>query len=389
MLGIALGTAAYLGVRTARDLRQEFERELRRLREIETLYADIQAVRAENQQMKKLLEEYRPLLQSAVQQSQEFDQQMRAAVQRIDEAVETTQQNSNDLLQANDELNLKNYDEAYRLARRVHGRSPENVQALYLMGWLETQYMPDQLEAGIEKLRQAMTLAEENPLFKAAYGTALRRQASHQRGKAQRDLLQQAEGYLRVALGENDYLLDLNRESYWGPVGSILRDRENLGGAIEAYQAAQKVTPSSSYPAINLALLYLQQARAKDGKTGQRKFRDALEAFERVVACAKAELYFIPKDYYPIMDMAQAEAILGLEDKSRLRESQKWLESAIEIAKEQRSGGEVLRAAQRAWEHLRAYLPEADAEPVRAHVENAIQRLLAAQDAVEAAAKGG
>ncbi|HEX3051206.1 MAG TPA: hypothetical protein VHP83_11165, partial [Aggregatilineaceae bacterium] len=132
----------------------------------------------------------------------------------------------------------------------------------YIAGWLELQFILDHFAQGVAHLERVVQLRGDWPTARAAYGIALRRQATKETDPIERqNLFVRAEGELLAALGQNPHLLDPNQESFWGPIGGIRRDKGNLVGAIEAYENALKVTPRSSYPLGNLAGLYLEAGR--------------------------------------------------------------------------------------------------------------------------------
>lgn len=382
LIGLGFGALVFIGIRATRDVRAEMKAELA---EIKQLSQEVQANLKEVNTVRQVVETYRETLERLPQNLEE-SRQLKAdnekAIQNLQAGIEKAnldlkaenqkviddlQANFNDLLQAVQELNLKNYDEAYRMVRQALRRSPENTQALYIAGWLEMQYIAGELDNGIAHLHKAMTLDPDSPSMKAAYGVALRRKALRLQGKERTDLLTQSEGYLKIALGINKTLLDLNRESFWGPIGGTLRDTGRIDDAIIAYHEALKVTPSSSYPVGNLANLYLRKASEHNLP---EHLEEAIRFFRRTTEFAITELSFIPKDYYPMMDLAMAFTMLGQQDRQNFERSDEWLENALGLD----YSPEMLRVSLGGWHSLSQYCPPEWGE-VKSRLINTIERL--------------
>ncbi|MBN1200362.1 MAG: tetratricopeptide repeat protein, partial [Anaerolineae bacterium] len=222
------------------------------------------------------------------------------------------QQTFIDLLQAQQELRLGNHMQAYTIAKRVLKRDPDNPnpQASYIAGWLALQYVPrepgesDRLDEALEYLEPIGK--PDWPAAMAAYGLARRRKAKREPEATRLEELDKVLAVFKEALsGDNSHIIDLNLESFWGPVAGIYRDMADmdpehqdyyLDKAIECYQKALGVTPRSSYPMGNLAGLYLQRGQ----------IAEAQNAFQRTLEFASAELVVIPNDYFHLMDVAMA-----------------------------------------------------------------------------------
>lgn len=273
------------------------------------------------------------------------------------------------LAQAHQELSLSNYAEAYVAAQRVLKHDPDNPQALYVAGWLELQFVPDRLDAGLEHLKAALHLQQDWPAALAALGVGLRRKAKKTSGNARRDLLNQSDGYLKQALGQSHGLLDLNRESFWGPVAGNARDTGRIEDAIAAYREALRVTPGSSYPWGNLAALYLQKGHA-DPAT----WAETLRAFRETLRAAQMELAFSPRDYFNMMDIAMAATMIGEGDPAQFDVADRMLDTALKLDD---ATGEMLCVSLGGWQRLHTYCP--DAWPaVKTHLEAAMKRIEAA-----------
>jgi len=342
LVGLALGAAAYFGFRNFSEMRSD-------MKEIQ---ADFDAEIAKGQALRAQVETYRAQLEQlplVLQQVQDYILRVEAALDSLSETTDLVQQTVVDLLRANQAFNLNNYQEAYDAALHALERSPNNAQALYIAGWLELQYIPDKLEQGIERLRAIRDLYPDWPTARAAYGIGLRRKARLSSGEEQRNLYYEAEGELLTVLGRNPHLLDLNLESFWGPIGGIRRDMGRVEEAITAYQNALKETPYSSYPMGNLSALYLQQAKTDPA------YRDlALDAFEQTRAFAQLELAIAPNDYFHVMDIAMSTMILGQRDPAQFEDAQRTLETAINMG----TTAEMLTVSLSGWRHLRDHCPD-------------------------------
>ena len=91
------------------------------------------------------------------------------------QALDDSQNISMDLLQANQELQLNNYREAYEAINRVLKVAPDNPMALYFAGWLELQYISGQIDEGVKKLQRVRDIAPHWAAAIAAHGVVLRR----------------------------------------------------------------------------------------------------------------------------------------------------------------------------------------------------------------------
>ncbi|WP_119067864.1 hypothetical protein [Aggregatilinea lenta] len=335
LAGLALGATAYFGFRNLSQTNDELRDKLAELEKHQQTLDDLD----------KALSEQRS---------------MRADLQAI----------TTGLAQAHQELSLSNYSEAYAAARRVLARDEDNPQALYVAGWLELQFVPNSLDAGLEHLRAALRLQPDWPAAEAALGVGLRRKARKASGNERRDLFNQSDGCLRRSLGLSHDLLDLNRESFWGPVGGNARDTGNIEAAIAAYKDALKVTPGSSYPWGNLAALYMQRSKADPAL-----LPEALQAFRQTLSAAHMELAFNPHDYFNMMDIAMAGTMLGRDDPAQFGAAAEMLGTALAL--EDVTDEMKCVSLQSGWQRLHKYCPDEWIE-VKAHLQAAIKRVEAA-----------
>lgn len=349
LIALALGAAAIFGFQNSRELRKDIEEERAK-------------IEAELKKFTLFWEQIRPVEDSL----RNLDRSLTA----FENAQKSIQDNFGDLLQANQELSLKNYLEAYHYAKRVLERSPNNIQALYIAGWLETQYIPGMLESACQRFQEALQIDAKAPSVKAAFGVALRRMAiASKDDKEKRRLFDESLGNLLQALGQNENLIDLNRESFWGPVGGNYRDKGQIDSAIEAYERALSVTPGSSYPMGNLGALYLYQAKEQQSDEFKQK---ALDMFKETVRASESEIGLNPNDYFVIMDLAMANTILGAEETKYYRTAQRWLNHALSDAIGATPG--MLRVSLGGWRRLFESCPE-DWGQVQVNLDKAIKKI--------------
>ena len=358
LVALALGAAAIYGFRNAQEVRRDLREEIE----------EIKIMRGE-------MERYGDHLRLLPERMDRLD----AMEATVTDALRDMQPVFVALLQSNHELQLRNYEMAYAAVMRALERDPDNPMALYIAGWLEFQYIPGQQERGAEHLRQALKVQPDWPSAMAAYGVVLRRQAMRATGSRRDDLFNQAEGHLRQALGLNPNLIDLNRESLWGPVAGILRDTGKFDRAIEAYEQACRVTPGSSYPRGNLAALYLRRGNDDPDSPWRKK---ALETFSRTEKAAEAELSLVPNDYFHVMDLAMSRMVLGQDDPAMFDFAFETLNDALDM----RPAPEMLGVSRRGWQNLLDYSPQ-DWTTLRENLRraaNQIDRALAEAQAAQA-----
>jgi tetratricopeptide (TPR) repeat protein len=343
--GLGFGAATIYGIRNTEETREELRKEVERVEEI----------RKQIDQRIAELEGYRPYLENL--------RELRGELQESQQSMSQTIDNVSRVFQADQEFRLKNYDSAYKMAMQVLANDSDNRLALYIAGWLEVQYLRDQLDNGIDHLARAVELEGNWPAAKAAYGVGLRRKARKATGEERERLFLQAEGVIKEALSQSPRLMDFEGESFWGPVGGILRELGQLDGAINAYENALEVTPSSSYPWGNLATLYLKRAKTTGNPEHQAM---ALDAFEKTVRTANGELVTQPDNYYLLMDIAQASTILGQRQPEQLAEAQHALESALaaevslnSMETSRRGWVDLLENCPEEWDNVRTALGEA------------------------------
>ncbi len=362
LIGLGFGAAALYGLRNVDDLRQNLEAEVERVKQLqEAVQRDLRAAAERDEQMRQRLEHQLEILNSY---RPELEQ-----IRNLRQEIVAAQEELALVQQADQEFRLSNYSTAYRFATQVLARNPDNWLALYIAGWLEV-HQRDDLDGGIRHLQRVIELKRDWPAARAAYGVALRRKARRATGEERQNLFNAAEGALLQALGESPKLVDFNGESFWGPVGGIRLETGRPESAIEAYEHALEVTPDSSYPAGNLAGLYLQRAR-RSGDPADRE--RALDAFARTIHAARREQILKPNDYFLWMDIAQAQTILGIRDEANFAGAQEALATALRA----HPSVNMLETSRRGWNSLLESCP-AEWTSVEAHLQEALRAIDAA-----------
>ena len=94
---------------------------------------------------------------------------------------------------------------------------------------------------------------------------------------------------------------DLNGESLNAVLGGLYKRLNRTDEAIEAYKAAELVTPQNSYPIVNLATLYYLSGDPEQAK----------QYYERSVTISARKLEVNPFDYWTRFDLSAAQLVLG------------------------------------------------------------------------------
>jgi tetratricopeptide (TPR) repeat protein len=169
---------------------------------------------------------------------------------------------------------------------------------------------------------------------------------------ASRKLMNDAQSSLLEALSAQPNLLDLDDESWWGTLGGVYRRAGNNQAAIDAYERARSVTPESSYPLSNLALLYAQ-ANQPD------KMRQTYRNVERA---GRKSVEQSPLDHWAYSDLILAEVALGKYDDAKT-----YLDDLIDIIRPD-AAESVLGSLVEALKNLTA-LPETDNAQIQPFVD--------------------
>lgn len=208
---------------------------------------------------------------------------------------------------------LKGARETYERALQL---DPRNPVIHYRIGYVAVQ--SDQFDDAVRHFERALEIDPDFPLAQAALGFTFRRLADKTPEGIEREtLLNQAEAKFLAALKSSPKLVDDDGESWWGSLGGLYRRRGQLDQAIQAYEQAAIVTPHSSYPFSNLALLYMQ----KQNRSAM------LEKYRRVERLARAEMQAEVDNYW-----AYADLITALLAQNKVNEVDDLLAAFFDIA---------------------------------------------------------
>ncbi|MDZ4767490.1 MAG: tetratricopeptide repeat protein [Chloroflexota bacterium] len=175
-----------------------------------------------------------------------------------------------------------------------------NPLIAYRLGYVYVQN--GQLAEAEYHLMRALEIDPQFELARAALGYVYRRSADKKAEGVERDLtMNRGEQNLLEALKAQPRLVDEDGESWWGSLGGLYRRRGQLDQAIYAYEQAAKVTPHSSYPFSNLALLYMQ----KHDK------HEMMRTYKRVERLARGETQAEVDNYWAYADLLTASLALG------------------------------------------------------------------------------
>jgi tetratricopeptide (TPR) repeat protein len=179
---------------------------------------------------------------------------------------------------------------------------PSNPVSFYYVGYIHTQR--NNLTEAESALTSALTLDPRFYHAVAALGYTYRRI-----GETAEDIneknryFRNAESYLKQALAADERLVDADGESWYGSLAGLYRRMGRVDDAIYHYEQAAKITPQSSYPAVNLALMSLREGRD-----------DVSRRFERVQDLAIRKIRAELEAYWGYADLLVAELALGSEN---------------------------------------------------------------------------
>lgn len=194
----------------------------------------------------------------------------------------------------------QDYTGALDTYQRALNLDKDNPIIHYRIGYVHTQ--SGELDAAKNYLSKSLELDPDFAPSLAALGYVYRRQGDKLDAGIDRDLVyNHAEENFLKALQSSPKLMDEDNESWWGALGGLYRRRGQIEQAIYAYEQGAKVTPHSSYPYSNLALLYMQ--------SNQR--RKALEAYRRVEKLAWNEVRADVDNYWAYADLVVSRLALG------------------------------------------------------------------------------
>jgi tetratricopeptide (TPR) repeat protein len=241
--------------------------------------------------------------QARQQAADRFDQALSSVEASLEQQRATTAQAALALTllpQAERQYRVKDLGSALATYQHALALNEANPLVHYRLGYIYAQRA--QFDQAEQHLGRALALAPDFAPALASLGYVYHRRAAAARPGAEQEKLRfAAEEKLRAALHQAPRLLDEDGESWWAALGSLYRSSGSAQRALRAYQQAADVTPYSSYPLGNLALL-----RGQAGDTAAM-----LDTFREVERLARAEVQAAPDDYWPYADLLLARLALG------------------------------------------------------------------------------
>jgi tetratricopeptide (TPR) repeat protein len=204
------------------------------------------------------------------------------------------------------QLESRNIKAALRVYREAYDLDPENRAINYFLGEL---YIQDrEIEKGIHHLELALSGGEDYAPAEAALAYALRLQGDRAKEPSERNLrYSEAENRFLKALKSDPAVRDINGESVYGVLGGLYKRQNRIADAIRCYEEAARITPQSTYPVVNLAMLLFMDGRLDEAK----------EYFRRSAAMSSRLLDANPADYWTRLDLTTAQLVLGQVDEAK------------------------------------------------------------------------
>ncbi|MFP4321667.1 MAG: hypothetical protein ACLFTK_04370 [Anaerolineales bacterium] len=301
LAGLLIVAVGFLGLSSIHDIRED----------VEEIKQDLikRLEQAEQQSLERLQraeQEFITRTEQVAKLEKELEDTYSRGQHRINEQIEAATRQAENAFEALSHHVLaqrlardNNIDAAIQSCRESHKLDANNVPNNYLLGTLLIR--KDQLDEAIQHLTQAFRIDGEDgdsiAPVKAALGLAVRKKGDKVIDTLERNhIYNLAENYLLEAMQQDPHLLNEEKESYFGVLGSLYRRQGRVADAIAAYRRAAQMTPRRSYPEINLAMLYLAQGDPEQF----RRHRD--------MAYIKADrrLQDTPEDYWAKYDVALA-----------------------------------------------------------------------------------
>ena len=281
-------------------------------------------------------------------------EQLRAEAQpKIETLAES--ETSAQLDRARDEYHRRNMPRALQLYEQALSGAKDNIKPDVCAQMAYILCKSGDLERAESLIGVALALQADfaDALAVRGLSVSLRARAIRDDDLKSRKLMNDAQGSLLDALSAQPNLIDLDNESWWGTLGGVYRRAGNNSAAIDAYERARTVTPESSYPLSNLALLYAQ-ANQPD------KMRQTYRNVERA---GRKSVEQNPLDHWAYSDLILAEVALGKYD-----DAKNYLDDLIDIIRPD-AAASVLGSLVEALKNLAAALTDADKAQIQPFVD--------------------
>lgn len=219
---------------------------------------------------------------------------------------------------------LETYQRAAKLEEEELSQDQQqriNPVLYYHIGYILTNL--NQLEEAEVHLEKALIFDENLQHARAALGYVYRRMGDvyDRRAKVQNlsdderlntlkkrnDLYAKAAKNLQTALINMPHLIDDDNESWYGALAGLYKRLGEFDKAKVYYKEAAKITPQSSYPVVNLALIRLIEV----GDT-----EEVRELFRDVERLARYELQAELDNYWAYGDLLTAQLVLRHDEKA-------------------------------------------------------------------------
>ncbi|PJF41681.1 MAG: hypothetical protein CUN55_11560, partial [Phototrophicales bacterium] len=295
LITLIVGAVAIVFTLNLRDLREDLEAQANANQEkIES------TLRSREAELALLTEQVRTLANESRQQIERLTTTINEQLEEARNRAERSFRVLTLQMLAEQQVRARNYDTAISQLREAYELEQDNLSTNYLLGYLYV--IKRQFEEALFYLRRALERDPEFAPALAALGLALRRLGDQEEDIVRRNQLwAEAELNLTKALNLEPGMLDADGESYFGTLGGLYRRQHRYTDAAFAYDQAVKVTPKSSYPIGNLAVLYTYLGRREE----------ASELFARVEHLVRGIIEDNPGDYWARFDLAQSLLIQG------------------------------------------------------------------------------
>jgi tetratricopeptide (TPR) repeat protein len=273
-------------------------------------------LRSAESELKETREKFGQELQARQAEFDALRDQLRASAQeQRDSAVNTSLAQA--LLPLGErQYRAQDFAGALDTYRRALELDPDNPSIHYRLGYVYTH--SGELDLAKKHLARSLEVDDKFTPSRAALGYVYRRQGDKLPMGIERDTVyNQAEDNFLKALNVSPKLVDEDGESWWGSLGGLYRRRGQTEQAIHAYENCATVTPQSSYPFSNLALLY--------ATTHNR--RRMIETYVRVEKLAYREVQAEVDNYWAYADLVVARLAQG-----KIREAETILDTTLGLA---------------------------------------------------------